>query len=137
MRCLLAAAILATGYCGAAAAQAKIYHTSRTMAGAVEPGRIAVVGPFASIDKYCAGTTTAAIKIVQRPRNGALRLEVRSGPIEMGSTSEYRKCNDLSVRGSAVTYTPRQGFRGQDVFRFLLSFGDGERRLVTVPLTIQ
>ncbi len=137
MRHLVIATIILAGTAGVTNAQAKIYHTTRTLSGTVEPGHIAVVGPFASIDKYCKSTATAAIKIVQRPKYGTLKLSIGSGEIEMKPGSRLAMCNDLRARGSIVTYSPRDNFHGTDVFRILLSFEDGERRLVTVPLTIQ
>lgn len=118
-------------------AQAKTYRTTHVMAVSIAMNGSAHAGPFASIDKYCKPTSTAALTILQKPRNGALKLQFGAGDANFAATSRFAGCNELKTRGSFVSYYPRTGYRGSDIFRVLLSFEDGERRTVTFPVSVR
>ncbi len=133
----VAAISFALSLAATTAVQAKVYRTSITMPAVVQTNGSAHAGPFATVDSNCRVTSTAAITILQKPRHGRLELGFGAGDANFSGRSACSRCNESGTRGSFVAYYPRTHFRGSDVFRILLSFEDGERRTVTIPVTVR
>jgi hypothetical protein len=95
-----------------------------------------ILGPFASLNDDCSVRSFARVRIIEPPPNGRADVIVRSGVASFEANNLFARCNGAPVTAPFVVYTPRDGFTGQDRFRFEVLFADGERRVLSPVLTI-
>jgi hypothetical protein len=94
----------------------------------------ATLGPFSSLKTDCSLIATAAVKIVQAPSHGRLRVYQGRGEPAFSADSGFAQCNGRRVPGAIVSYTPNRGYRGEDAFKLEIAFVNGERRPLAVRL---
>jgi hypothetical protein len=93
-----------------------------------------MMGPFSSLNPDCTLIATAAVRVVEAPAHGRLRVYQGRGQPAFAKGSGFTQCNGRRVPGTMVSYDPKRGYAGQDAFKLEIIFVNGEQRPLSVHL---
>ncbi|MDR3533808.1 MAG: prolyl oligopeptidase family serine peptidase [Rhodopila sp.] len=85
----------------------------------------------------CSPKAFAKFRIVQPPTHGRVDIGQKDDFPKFPANSPFAVCNKNPVHGVAVTYTPAQGFTGEDVFIFAEDGATGPTTALKISLTVK
>lgn len=84
-----------------------------TLRETVPANRTSTVGTHATYGPSCTSGALPKFKITQPPKNGTVSFKQVSGTLG----AKAGRCAGKRIKGTAVVYKPKKGFRGEDKFK--------------------
>jgi hypothetical protein len=103
----------------------------------VPAGTTAVLDFASAVNPDCSSRGLPKLWISQAPEHGAAEVSNRDGHPGFPRGHPYASCNEASVPGVLVTYTPAPGFAGLDAMIFEETDVDGRHHVFRMALTVQ
>jgi len=81
---------------------------------------------FAAIDPGCESMGPIVVRTVSDPGHGTIRAEAGTSYPVYATTNPRAACNDKTVPGLKLFYTSKPGWIGEDSFRLLVIYPNGD-----------
>lgn len=104
----------------------------------IPANKTSAVGAHATYGPFCKAGAIPKMKVTKQPEHGTVTFKQVSYKLSEGAG----RCAGQSVKGTAVVYKPKRGYRGKDVFKVgyvmdMYTAGSGKIRNVVDKYVIE